>query len=77
MVSEKLPMTFRQSTNCCDDLSDNALELVFPDFDRAGKALHEVSPRAGEDIMNWIFDLVPQAPFAVKTPRPRLPANCT
>jgi len=32
-----------------------------------GKALHEVSPRAGEDIMNWVFDLVPQAPFAVKT----------
>lgn len=32
-----------------------------------GKALHEVSPRAGEDIMNWVFDLVPHAPFAVKT----------
>ena len=32
-----------------------------------GKALHEVSPQAGEDIMNWVFDLVPNAPFAVKT----------
>lgn len=32
-----------------------------------GKALHEVSPADGEDIMNWVLDLVPHAPFAVKT----------
>lgn len=32
-----------------------------------GKALNEVSPAAGERIMNWVLDLVPRAPFAVKT----------
>ena len=32
-----------------------------------GKALNEVSPNRGEQIMNWVLDLVPHAPFAVKT----------
>jgi AdoMet-dependent heme synthase len=32
-----------------------------------GKALNEVSAEEGERIMDWILDLVPQAPFAVKT----------
>ena len=32
-----------------------------------GKALNEVSPEEGERIMNWVMDLVPQAPFAIKT----------
>jgi MoaA/NifB/PqqE/SkfB family radical SAM enzyme len=32
-----------------------------------GKALNEVSPEEGERIMNWVLDLVPRAPFAVKT----------
>jgi AdoMet-dependent heme synthase len=32
-----------------------------------GKSLHEVSPERGEEIMNWVLDLVPEAPFAVKT----------
>ncbi|HLW55453.1 MAG TPA: TIGR04053 family radical SAM/SPASM domain-containing protein [Candidatus Angelobacter sp.] len=32
-----------------------------------GKALNEVSPEEGERIMNWVLDLVPKAPFAVKT----------
>jgi radical SAM protein len=32
-----------------------------------GKALQEVSPQRGEEIMNWVLDLVPHAPFAVKT----------
>ena len=32
-----------------------------------GKALQEVSPARGEEIMNWVLDLVPDAPFAVKT----------
>ena len=32
-----------------------------------GKALNEVSPQQGERIMDWVLDLVPQAPFAVKT----------
>jgi AdoMet-dependent heme synthase len=32
-----------------------------------GKALNEVSPEDGEGIMNWVLDLVPRAPFAVKT----------
>jgi AdoMet-dependent heme synthase len=32
-----------------------------------GRALNEVSPEEGERIMNWVLDLVPQAPFAVKT----------
>ena len=32
-----------------------------------GKALNEVSPEEGERIMNWVLELVPLAPFAVKT----------
>jgi radical SAM protein len=32
-----------------------------------GKALNEVSPQEGEKIMDWVVDLVPTAPFAVKT----------
>jgi len=32
-----------------------------------GKALNEVSPEEGERIMEWVLDLVPNAPFAVKT----------
>ncbi len=32
-----------------------------------GAALHEVSPREGERIMNWVLDLVPHAPFVIKT----------
>ena len=32
-----------------------------------GKALNPVTPEAGERIMNWVLDLVPTAPFAVKT----------
>jgi AdoMet-dependent heme synthase len=32
-----------------------------------GKALNAVSPEQGEQIMNWVLDLVPTAPFAVKT----------
>ncbi len=32
-----------------------------------GKALHEVSPEEGERIMNWVLELAPEAPFAVKT----------
>jgi len=32
-----------------------------------GKALNEVSPHDGECLMNWVLDLVPRAPFAVKT----------
>lgn len=32
-----------------------------------GKALNEVSPQVGEEIMRWVFDLVPRAPFAIKT----------
>jgi len=32
-----------------------------------GKALNEVSPEEGERIMDWVLDLVPSAPFAVKT----------
>ena len=32
-----------------------------------GKALQEVSPERGEEIMNWVLDLVPHASFAVKT----------
>ena len=32
-----------------------------------GKSLNEVSPREGERIMNWVLDLVPQAPFTIKT----------
>ena len=32
-----------------------------------GRALQEVSPERAEEIMNWVLDLVPEAPFAVKT----------
>lgn len=32
-----------------------------------GRALNEVSAKEGEDIMKWVLDLVPTAPFAVKT----------
>ena len=32
-----------------------------------GRALQEVSPEHAERIMNWVLDLAPQAPFAVKT----------
>jgi len=32
-----------------------------------GKALNEISPADGEGVMNWVLDLVPRAPFAVKT----------
>jgi AdoMet-dependent heme synthase len=32
-----------------------------------GKALQEVSAERGEEIMNWVLDLVPHGPFAVKT----------
>jgi AdoMet-dependent heme synthase len=32
-----------------------------------GRALQEVSPARAEEIMNWVLDLVPEAPFAVKT----------
>ncbi len=32
-----------------------------------GKALREVSPERGEELMNWVFDLTAAAPFAIKT----------
>jgi radical SAM protein len=32
-----------------------------------GRALQEVWPERAEEIMNWVLDLVPEAPFAVKT----------
>ena len=32
-----------------------------------GKTLNEVSSEEGEKIMDWVLDLVPTAPFAVKT----------
>ena len=32
-----------------------------------GKALQEVSPERGEQLMNWTFDLSRKAPFAIKT----------
>ncbi|MGA8313885.1 MAG: TIGR04053 family radical SAM/SPASM domain-containing protein [Terriglobales bacterium] len=32
-----------------------------------GRTLQEVSPQHAEEIMNWVLDLVPEAPFAVKT----------
>ncbi len=32
-----------------------------------GKALNEVSPEKGEEIMRWVFDLSPRAPFMIKT----------
>jgi radical SAM protein with 4Fe4S-binding SPASM domain len=32
-----------------------------------GKVLCAVSPEAGEEIMNWVYDLAKVAPFAIKT----------
>jgi len=32
-----------------------------------GKVLQAVSPARGEEIMNWVYDLAPVAPFAIKT----------
>ena len=32
-----------------------------------GTALNEVPPLEGERIMNWVLDLVPHAPFVIKT----------
>jgi AdoMet-dependent heme synthase len=32
-----------------------------------GKALREVSPERGEELMNWVFDVGRKAPFAIKT----------
>ena len=32
-----------------------------------GKALNEVSPERGEEIMRWVFDLSQHSPFLVKT----------
>jgi radical SAM protein len=32
-----------------------------------GKGLREVSPERGEELMNWVFDLSREAPFAIKT----------
>jgi radical SAM protein len=32
-----------------------------------GKALQEVSPKRGEELMNWIFALALEAPFEIKT----------
>jgi radical SAM protein len=32
-----------------------------------GKALNEVSRAEGERIMNWVLDLIPDTPFAIKT----------
>jgi AdoMet-dependent heme synthase len=32
-----------------------------------GKALQEVSPERGEELMNWVYALAVQAPFAIKT----------
>lgn len=32
-----------------------------------GKALNEVSPKRGEEIMRWVFDLSQHSPFMVKT----------
>ncbi|HEX7593045.1 MAG TPA: TIGR04053 family radical SAM/SPASM domain-containing protein [Anaerolineae bacterium] len=32
-----------------------------------GKVLQEVSPARGEEIMEWVYDLVRVAPFAIKT----------
>lgn len=32
-----------------------------------GKALNEVSPEEGEEIMRWVFELSPRAPFMIKT----------
>ncbi len=32
-----------------------------------GKHLNEVSPKEGESIMKWVFDLSPHSPFQIKT----------
>lgn len=32
-----------------------------------GKVLQEVSPRRGEEIMRWVYDLAKVAPFTIKT----------
>lgn len=32
-----------------------------------GKVLREISPARGEAIMNWVYDLAREAPFAIKT----------
>jgi len=32
-----------------------------------GKALRELSPQRAERLMNWVLDLVPTAPFQIKT----------
>ncbi len=32
-----------------------------------GRVLQEVSPARGEELMNWVYDLAPVAPFAIKT----------
>src|SRR6185369_16372037 len=32
-----------------------------------GKALQELSPEAGEQMMHWFYDLARKAPFAIKT----------
>jgi AdoMet-dependent heme synthase len=32
-----------------------------------GKALREVSPQRGEELMNWVLDLAREAPFQIKT----------
>ncbi len=32
-----------------------------------GKVLREVLPERGEEMMNWVYDLAPAAPFAIKT----------
>ena len=32
-----------------------------------GKALQELSPEAGEQMMHWVYDLARKAPFAIKT----------
>jgi AdoMet-dependent heme synthase len=32
-----------------------------------GKALHELSPERGEELMNWVYELGREAPFAIKT----------
>jgi radical SAM protein len=41
--------------------------LFFLIFVGRGRALNEVSAQQGERIMDWVLDLVPRAPFAVKT----------
>jgi len=32
-----------------------------------GKALNEVTPERAEQLMRWVIDVLPQAPFAIKT----------